>query len=439
MNMDLDARADAEAALKIAKALASKAAPIALSSPGISGTPAQGSTLTGVHADYTTSPTGYTYRWLLNGSVIAGATALTYVVQAGDVGGAISFEETPSNAIGAGSANLAAAVTILAAAPTAPAAPTISIASVTATAITLNWADGANNGAAITNRYIAIGTTSGGEGALQAVTVASGQVTISGLTTGTTYFIEGWTRNSVGYSPASNEVNAKPTAGYSDANLFYYSSSRPRTPVTTGAVPAGKEYMCSHVELGSVPYATNNHRIALPSHYTLNNGNTPSEFAAPNTIYVDGVSIGYGATPATATWSTFAFAGSQTATIDPTTNSVGIASDALNFAIPANTNRYVRVAYHTDAGATMISGLDLRTTDWQAGQATTLAAYLTNGQTLTNSGRIASLGYSIGWITSKGADGRPIFIAPPGTDSITYNKNENAANQPVSGGGWLPR
>ncbi len=209
MANDTIAKGMAANALAIAKALASKAAPITISAPRISGNPYVGQTLTGVHGGYTSTPASYTYRWLSNGSVIAGATAQSYVVQAGDLGDLVTFEETPTNAIGVGTANPSAAVTIIIEVK-APDAPIITVASVGDGTITLNWVDGANNGSAITARYIAIGTTSGGQGALQPVTVSGGQVVLTGLANGTPQYIKAYTANAIGTSPASSEVSATP-------------------------------------------------------------------------------------------------------------------------------------------------------------------------------------------------------------------------------------
>lgn len=72
--------------------------------PSIAGTAQVGQTLTG--ASGTVRNGNVTARrWLRNGAVIAGATAATYVVQAGDVGAKITYEVTAAN--GLNSANTA--------------------------------------------------------------------------------------------------------------------------------------------------------------------------------------------------------------------------------------------------------------------------------------------------------------------------------------------
>lgn len=115
MSLDKPALAIALRGRKIAVALGNKAVPITLAAPTISAAdpfPVLGTLLTGVHGDYTCTPTSYTYRWLRDGVAIAGATALTYVAQAADVGKSITFEETPTNAIGTGAANVSAGLLV---------------------------------------------------------------------------------------------------------------------------------------------------------------------------------------------------------------------------------------------------------------------------------------------------------------------------------------
>lgn len=68
--------------------------------PTITGTAQVGQTLTG--ASGTVRNGNVTARrWLRNGAAIAGATATTYVVQAGDVGAKITYEVTATNTLNA--------------------------------------------------------------------------------------------------------------------------------------------------------------------------------------------------------------------------------------------------------------------------------------------------------------------------------------------------
>ncbi|MNV52472.1 hypothetical protein D3C71_1445680 [compost metagenome] len=65
--------------------------------PAITGTKTQGQTLTCSSGTWTKSPT-YNYQWLRNNVPIAGATASTRVLAAGDVGGLMSCRVTATNA-----------------------------------------------------------------------------------------------------------------------------------------------------------------------------------------------------------------------------------------------------------------------------------------------------------------------------------------------------
>lgn len=63
--------------------------------PTITGTAAQGETLTGHVGEWVgVGDISYTYRWKKGGVNISGATNLTYVVQAGDVGSTLTFTAT---------------------------------------------------------------------------------------------------------------------------------------------------------------------------------------------------------------------------------------------------------------------------------------------------------------------------------------------------------
>jgi fibronectin type 3 domain-containing protein len=107
------------------------AAPVNTKLPTISGTAQQGQTLTEVHGTWENSPTGFTYKWQqcnTSGTactVIAGATAQTYVPVAGDVGHTIRVEETASNEGGSASATSAPTAVVKPAPPVNETLPTI--------------------------------------------------------------------------------------------------------------------------------------------------------------------------------------------------------------------------------------------------------------------------------------------------------------------------
>jgi hypothetical protein len=103
---------------------AQQAAPANTAQPTISGTPAQGQTLTGTQGTWSNSPTSFTYQWVRCGAdggasdgsdcaVIGGATTTSYVVASGDVGSRLRFRVTALNGDGQQTAasNATAAVT----------------------------------------------------------------------------------------------------------------------------------------------------------------------------------------------------------------------------------------------------------------------------------------------------------------------------------------
>lgn len=231
---------------------------------------------------------------------------------------------------------------------------------------------------------------------------------------------------------------AKSSGIVNPATLFMLSSLRLRTPTSRAIPTTGLEYMCSHVDLGVSPYDENDFIVGLACHYT-NNLQADNEFAATNPFTVEGVSIGYGATPATAVWTVLSCIsnGSPSVVMDPATNSVGEAFRAQLLSIPKLTRRYIRVALNVAAGGYVPCGLELNTTtgiaEGQRGGATTQTAYLTNGQAVGTGGRLGGTLYSASFIASKGNDGRPVVLGLG--DSIEYGKNETGANFAIGAGG----
>lgn len=81
--------------------------------PTITGTAQEGQTLTGHPGTHT--GTSATYRWLADGVAIGGATGLTRVLAAGEVGKVITFEVTAINAAGSTVATSAPTAAVIAA------------------------------------------------------------------------------------------------------------------------------------------------------------------------------------------------------------------------------------------------------------------------------------------------------------------------------------
>ena len=87
--------------------------------PTISGTEAEGQTLTASPASVTGTPTPTrTWQWERGGTPISGATSISYVLVSADVGQTLTVVQTETNANGADTAESAATGTISGAAPT---------------------------------------------------------------------------------------------------------------------------------------------------------------------------------------------------------------------------------------------------------------------------------------------------------------------------------
>ena len=119
----------------VVSAAAAPAAPANTAVPAVSGTAQQGDTLTTSNGSWSGSPTSYAYAWEdCNSSgascaKISNATASTYTLASGDVGGTIRSVITATNAGGSSSASSAQTATVTSATPAAPAntaVPTIS-------------------------------------------------------------------------------------------------------------------------------------------------------------------------------------------------------------------------------------------------------------------------------------------------------------------------
>lgn len=105
-------------------------APVDTSSPGLSGQPVAGLTLTASHGEWEGSPVRYVYQWqrcTTECETIAGATAATYTLDNDDVGARIEVEVTAADASGATSATSSPTAAVAAATvPSNVTAPAIS-------------------------------------------------------------------------------------------------------------------------------------------------------------------------------------------------------------------------------------------------------------------------------------------------------------------------
>jgi prepilin-type N-terminal cleavage/methylation domain-containing protein len=107
-------------------------APANTAAPTVTGTPADGSTLTTNNGTWSRSPNGYAYQWLrcdnagTNCVAIAGANATTYAAVTADVGATLRSEVTATNAGGSNSQRSNATAPVSVGAPVSTAAPAIS-------------------------------------------------------------------------------------------------------------------------------------------------------------------------------------------------------------------------------------------------------------------------------------------------------------------------
>jgi len=128
---------------------AQQAVPANTAQPTVSGTPAQGQTLTGTDGTWSNAPTSFAYQWMRcpasggaadasDCAAIGGATTTAYVLAAGDVGSRLRFRVTATNADGSTAAASNATDTVTATAPGPPNTqlPTISGQAVVGQALT---------------------------------------------------------------------------------------------------------------------------------------------------------------------------------------------------------------------------------------------------------------------------------------------------------------
>ena len=104
--------------------------PAPTTTPSLSGTPQEGLTLTTSNGAWSGSPTGYAYQWLRCDSAggscveVAGATAKSYALTAGDVGRSMRARVNASNAWGSAEATSDASATVVEPSPMPPPPPT---------------------------------------------------------------------------------------------------------------------------------------------------------------------------------------------------------------------------------------------------------------------------------------------------------------------------
>jgi hypothetical protein len=97
--------------------------PVKIAAPVLSGSPRVGETLTCAPGSWSGTGIAFTYRWLLDGAALPGATDPAYGIAATDLGHRLGCEVTATNAGGARTATVT--VTVLVGQPVSTAAPAI--------------------------------------------------------------------------------------------------------------------------------------------------------------------------------------------------------------------------------------------------------------------------------------------------------------------------
>ncbi|MCI0557861.1 MAG: hypothetical protein MN733_05150 [Nitrososphaera sp.] len=228
--------------------------------------------------------------------------------------------------------------------------------------------------------------------------------------------------------------------------LYMYAATRLNSSIQVQAAPAGKEFQCHQFIFGTPNYDIQNPRFFIQSFYTVNTGAEPSEFAFPNTIDYQGLSINIGGVPSGngaitgGTWYRATASGSQTWSINPATNDVGILLDPIPVTIPANSLVTGRVAMGVQVGQSFCTCTQSRLSKGEGtkGAATSLEADLTSFATLGTTGSIIVFTPMFMVAQSVGRNNRPVFQLFG--DSIMFGRNEvEQASGPRGEFGWCPR
>ena len=199
------------------------APPVNTVAPAVTGTASFGSTLTTTDGTWTgLAPITFTYQWQRTSVDISGATSSTYTLVAADVGNTIRCVVKATNSV-APSGVTANSNSTASVAAIAPGAPTIGTATSTGTTTaTVVFTQPASNGGATITSYTATSSPSGITGTLSQA--GSGTITVSGLTSGTSYTFTVTATNSAGTSSASsasNSITTTPVIGQAFGGGYY--------------------------------------------------------------------------------------------------------------------------------------------------------------------------------------------------------------------------
>jgi hypothetical protein len=235
--------------------------------PVVSGTATVGQTLSTTNGTWSGIPTPtFTYQWQRVTTNISGATSSTYVLVAADVGSTIRCVVTATNTVGSTSANSNSTAAVAA---TVPGAPTIGTATATSSSTaTVSYTAPASNGGATITSYTATSSPGGITGTLS--TSGSGTITVSGLTSETSYTFTVRATNSVGQSAASGSSNSITTAASYWMAFLNNTSGGSATVMFTSANSSGATTLISGGNNGNFARMSSAGAVASSGFYTTN-------------------------------------------------------------------------------------------------------------------------------------------------------------------------
>ena len=209
--------------------------------PVVSGTATVGQTLSTTDGTWTgTAPITFTYQWQRNGVNITSATSSTYTLVDADANNPIRCIVTATNVQGS---NIADSNSTSNVAAIVPGAPTVGVATVIKTTATVAYTAPVNNGGATIVSYTATSSPGGLTGIVGQT--GSGNISVTGLTVGTSYTFTVTATNSVGTgspSASSNSITA------------YDSPSNTVAPVVSGTAAVGQTLSTTNgTWAGSIP------------------------------------------------------------------------------------------------------------------------------------------------------------------------------------------
>ena len=212
--------------------------------PTVSGDPVEGQVLTAGAGTWVGAPVSFAYRWLRGAVEIGGATAPTYVLQAGDVGSQVRVGVIATNATGSSTEALSLQTALVTAggdttAPTLTGA--LTIGTVTSSSIQITWPAGADDTAVTSYETSPDGSTWTDRGAVLTYT-------FTGLTASTAYTLRVRAKDAAGNvsTPAlsvTQATSATPTGPDTTAPTLIgtITTTTPTTSSYTATCPAATD------------------------------------------------------------------------------------------------------------------------------------------------------------------------------------------------------